>query len=121
MINENAENNVLDRPSRKKPIFPINKGLRKYLIRYGREVALPASYDDLKHFTYTIPIKDKNGHLSAWESASYDLREWEFLRENLVKIYAILKTKGDFSFINHLDVTGIDFCYFGNSQPFRIR
>jgi len=49
------------------------------------------------------------------------MREWEHLRKNLVRIYAILKTEGDLSFINHLDVARIDFCYFGNSQPFRIR
>lgn len=49
------------------------------------------------------------------------MREWEYLRENLVRIYAILKTEGDMSFIKHLDVARIDFCYFGNSQPFRIR
>ena len=49
------------------------------------------------------------------------MHEWEYLRENLVLIYAILKTEGDLSFINHLDVARVDFCYFGNSQPFRIR
>ena len=49
------------------------------------------------------------------------MREWNHLRENLVRIYAILKTEGDMSYINHLDVARIDFCYFGNSQPFRIR
>jgi hypothetical protein len=43
------------------------------------------------------------------------------LREGLVKIYAILKMEGDYSFIDHLDVARIDFCYFGNSKPFRIR
>ena len=45
----------------------------------------------------------------------------QYLRESLVKIYAVLKTEGDLSFINHLDVARIDFCSFGNSQPFRIR
>jgi hypothetical protein len=49
------------------------------------------------------------------------MKEWEYLREGLVKIYAILKTEGDTTIINHLDVARIDFCYFGNSQPFRIR
>lgn len=49
------------------------------------------------------------------------MHEWNHLRENLVRIYAILKTEGDMSYINHLDVARIDFCYFGNSQPFRIR
>ncbi|MDE3251280.1 MAG: hypothetical protein KGO92_00650 [Bacteroidota bacterium] len=110
-----------EKPSRKKPIFPVNERLRAYLINYGREVNLPASYQDLQRFIYTSPIKDKNGKDTSWERVSYDLKEWSFLKENLVRNYAILKTKGDMSFIDHLDVAGIDFCYFGNSQPFRIR
>jgi hypothetical protein len=110
-----------DKPSRKKPIFPVNDGLRSYLVKYGREVKLPVSYRDLQRFTFTVPLKDKFGNETAWEKATYDMKEWEFLRENLVRIYAILKTEGDMSFINHLDVARIDFCFFGNSQPFRIR
>ncbi|MES2330341.1 MAG: hypothetical protein V4539_12110 [Bacteroidota bacterium] len=110
-----------DKPSRKKPIFPVNEQLRQYLIKYGREVKLPVSYQDLQRFTYTIPLKNKFGKETAWEKATYDMKEWEFLRENLVRIYAILKTEGDMSFTNHLDVARIDFCFFGNSQPFRIR
>ncbi len=113
--------NQPNKPSRKKPIFPVNDSLRKYLIKYGREVNLAASYNDLLNFTYTIPLKDKNGNETAWEKASYDMHHWEELRTNLVKNYAYLKTKGDMSFINHLDVAGIDFCFFGNSQPIRIR
>lgn len=110
-----------DRPSKKKPIFPVKDDLRQYLVKYGREVNLPVSYADLQRFTYTVPLKDKYGKDTAWEKVSYDMHEWEFLRENLVRIYAILKTEGDLSFINHLDVARIDFCFFGNSQPFRIR
>lgn len=110
-----------DKPSRKKPIFPVKESLRQYLLKYGREVKLPVSYSDLQRYTYTTPLKDKHGNDTDWEKASYDMKEWEFLRENLVRIYAILKTEGDMSFINHLDVARIDFCYFGNSQPFRIR
>jgi hypothetical protein len=110
-----------DKPSRKKPIFSVNDDLRSYLVKYGREVKLPVSYRDLQRFTYTVPLKDKFGNETAWEKATYDMKEWEFLRENLVRIYAILKTEGDMSFINHLDVARIDFCFFGNSQPFRIR
>jgi hypothetical protein len=89
-----------EKPSKKKPIFPVNDELRKYLTQYSREVKLPVSYKDLQR---------------------YDMNEWNYLRENLVRIYAILKTEGDMSYINHLDVARIDFCYFGNSQPFRIR
>lgn len=109
------------RPSLKKPIFPVNERLRHYLLRYGREIKLPASYSDLMRFTYSVPLKDKNGKDTQWETVTYDMREWNYLRESLVTIYAILKTEGDLSFINHLDVSRIDFCPFGNSQPFRIR
>ncbi|MBR2647874.1 MAG: hypothetical protein IKD55_03475 [Sediminibacterium sp.] len=110
-----------DMPSRKKPIFPIKDDLRQYLIKYGREVKLPFSYKDLRLFTYTVPLKNKLGEETAWERVSYDLREWEHLRKSLIKVYAILKTEGDMSFADHLDVARIDFCFFGNSQPFRIR
>jgi len=109
------------RPSRKKPIFPVNENLRQYLTRHGREIKLPATYNDLLRFTYSIPLKDKKGKDTLWETVSYDMREWEHLREALVSIYAILKTEGDLSFVDHLDVARIDFCIFGNSQPFRIR
>lgn len=120
-MNNTTEHTGADKPSRKKPIFPVNAALRQYLVKYGREVKMPVSYQDLQRFTYTVPLTDKHGNETAWEKASYDMREWEYLRENLVRIYAILKTEGDMRFINHLDVARIDFCYFGNSQPFRIR
>lgn len=109
------------KPTRKKPIFPVNDELRHYLTQYNREIKLPATYTDLYRFTYSIPLKDKYGKHSLWETVTYDMRDWDYLRESLVKIYAILKTEGDMSFINHLDVARIDFCSFGNSQPFRIR
>lgn len=109
------------RPSRKKPLFPVNEYLRQYLVKHGREVKLPASYRDLYRFTYSIPLKDKFGKDTAWETVTYDSRDWDFLRESLVRMYAILKTEGDLSFVNHLDVARVDFCSFGNSQPFRVR
>ncbi len=110
-----------DKPSRKKPIFTVNDPLRQYLNTHGREVKLPVSYRDLLRFTYSVPLKDKKGNDTFWETVVYDMREWDFIREGLVKIYAILKTEGDFTFIKHLDVSRIDYCTFGNSNPFRIR
>ncbi len=111
----------LNKPSQKKPSFLICKDLRSYLIRYRREVKLPIEYIDLQRFTYTSPLKDKQGKYTSWEHLTFDMRDWEYLRDGLVRIYAILKTEGDMSFINHLDVDRIDFCFFGNSQPYRIR
>lgn len=110
-----------DKPSRKKKLYPVNVKLQAYLKNTGREVTLPISHKDLLNFTWSIPIKDKAGNPTHWEKAIYDTPEWNFLREGLVHIYAILKTEGDLSFIDQLDVARIDYCTFGNSLPFRIR
>ena len=110
-----------DKPSRKKPFFPVRDPLRNYLRTHGREVSLPVSYNDLLQMTYSVPLRDKHGKDTLWEKPLYDMKEWEFLREGLVKLYAILRTEGDFSFSRHLDVARIDYCTFGNSNPFRIR
>ena len=110
-----------DKPSRKKDIYPVNDSLRTYLKTHGREVRLPVRYKDLLNFTFSVPLVDKSGKDTLWEKVTYDMKEWEFIREGLIKIYAILKTEGDLSFIKHLDVARIDYCTFGNSNPFRIR
>jgi len=111
-----------NKPSRKKPIFPVLEPLRNYLKTHGREVRLPVSYRDLiQHITYSVPLRDKHNQETLWETALYDMRHWDFIREGLVQMYAILKTEGDFSYTKHLDVARIDFCSFANSNPFRIR
>ncbi|MBZ5857154.1 hypothetical protein [Flavihumibacter profundi] len=109
------------KPSRKKPMFPVGEQLRAFLKLHGREVKLPVAYRDLQRFIYSVPHKDKEGKDTLWETVVYDKREWDYIREGLVRIYAILKTEGDMSFSKHLDVSRIDYCAFGNSQPFRIR
>lgn len=116
-----AQTNEPDKPSRKKPIFPVNESLRAYLKLHGREVKQPVTYNDLLHFRYAVPLKDKFGKDTLWEMVSYDMKHWDFIREGLVKMYAILKTEGDLTFTKHLDVARIDFCSFANSSPFRIR
>jgi len=116
-----AETNETDKPSRKKPIFPVNELLRNYLKHNGREVKQPVSYKDLLHVAYSVPLKDKNGKDTLWETVSYDMAHWNFIREGLINMYAILKTEGDLSFTKHLDVARVDYCSFANSNPFRIR
>lgn len=108
-------------PSRKKPFIAVNAQLRHYLRHQAREIKLPVEYNDLLHFTYSVPVIDKYGNDTLWEKTLYDMRDWEYIREGLINIYALLKTKGDLSFAKHLDVARIDYCTFGNSNPFRIR
>jgi len=110
-----------DKPSRKKPFFPVNKELRTYLKAHGREITLPIAYNDLMQFTYSIPIRDKAGKDTLWEKTLYDMKEWQYLKEGLINLYALIRTEGDYTFTKHLDVARIDYCTFGNSNPFRIR
>lgn len=117
----NREGKESDKPSRKKPMFPVSPSLRSYLKNVGREIKLPVSYRDLLQFTFSVPLRDKHGKETHWEKTLYDSREWDYIRKGLVEIYAILKTEGDLRFTKHLDVARIDYCTFGNSNPFRIR
>ncbi|RYF86625.1 MAG: hypothetical protein EON98_03145 [Chitinophagaceae bacterium] len=110
-----------DKPSRKKPFFPVNASLRQYLKTHGRETSLPVSYNDLLNITYSVPLRDKAGKDTLWEKALYDMRDWEYINQGLINLYAILKTEGDYTYTKHLDVARIDYCSFGNSNPFRIR
>lgn len=114
-------NNETDRPLMKKDLFPVSERLQKYLQGYGRDIELPIAYKDLLNYRYTTALRNKKGKLTHWETAIYDLKEMEFLKEGLIKTYAVLKTEGNLSFVKHLDVERIDFCEFGNSVPFRIR
>jgi hypothetical protein len=59
--NQNAlEKNEMDKPSRKKPMFPVNDSLRAYLKHHGREVKMMVSYANLLNYTYSVPLRDKN-------------------------------------------------------------
>ncbi|HEV7333510.1 MAG TPA: hypothetical protein VGN63_20920 [Flavisolibacter sp.] len=107
---------------RKKSFYPIGEDLRLYLKKYEREVKLPVTYDDLyNNLNYSVPLKDHNGNPTEWEKVIYDIREWEYLSEGLIEIYAILKTKGDPAYAKHWRVESIDYCPFGNSNPFRVK
>ena len=110
-----------DRPMMKKDAFPVSDELQIYLKKYGRDIKLPVAYKDLLNYRFATALRDKKGKLTHWETAVYDLKEMEFLKEGLIKTYAILKTEGNLNYIKHLDVERIDFCEFGNSVPFRIR
>ncbi len=105
----------------KKPIFPVQPGLREYLAKYGRETALPLTYSDLFYFHVSGPLLDKNGKDTLWQTVGYRSFEMPKIFENLKEIYALLKSGGDRSALEHLYVDRIDYCSFGNTQPFRIR
>jgi hypothetical protein len=107
--------------SKKKPNFPITNDLREYLEVYERENSIPISYSDLLRYNSAFPLYDKHGEDTLWESMIYDSEQMRDLNEGLTMIYALLRTSGDKSVMEHLFVDRIDYCSFGNSNPFRIR
>jgi len=107
--------------SKKKPAYIISSPLRLYLEKFDRDMKLPVSYEGLMHWKEGFPIMDKNGVDTLWESVMYEPSRMEELNQGLTEVYALLKTDGDLSVIGHLRVDRIDFCHFGNSNPFRIR
>ena len=90
-----------DRPMMKKDAFAVSDELQTYLKKYGRDIKLPIAYKELLNYRFTTALRDKKGKLTHWETAVYDLKEMEFLKEGLIKTYAILKTEGNLFFIKN--------------------
>ena len=107
--------------SKKKLNYAISKALRAYLHEYDRETTLPVTYADLQHFTGSFPRLDRNGRDTLWQTVFYEPSSLRELSAGLSQVYALLKTDGDLSFSEHLIADRIDYCRFGNSNPFRVR
>lgn len=107
--------------SKKKKIYSISKDLRAYLQDQDREVALPLTYKDLQRFDNSIPLYDKFGTDTLWETVFYPQDDMQSIYLSLKKIYAELKADGDTSIMQHLYVDRVDLCVYGNTKPFRIR
>lgn len=101
--------------------FKISPKLRKYLTKYQRERELPLKYSDLLRFVMRVPLYDKKGKDTLWESVYYPPSDIDEIYQNLKMIYADLKTDGNTSAIEHLVVDRVDICTYANTSPFRIR
>ncbi len=115
------DQNDIDYISKKKPSYPILDSLRAYLKKYDRTYDLPVKYDDLLRYSNAFPLYNEKGEDTLWQTAMYHESELNDIHDGLTQIYAIIRTAGDKSLIDHLSVERIDYCTFGNSNPFRIR
>ncbi|WP_353717977.1 hypothetical protein [Dyadobacter sp. 676] len=106
---------------RKKPIYPVSPELRKYLRFYQRDARIPVAYHDLMNFHESFPVTDRNGRDTLWESPLYPSNELARLHTGLKKVYAMLKANGNLRIVEHKYIDRIDYCKFGNSNPFRIK
>ena len=102
-------------------MYPVGDGLRMYLKQYNRDFDLPVSYSRLLEWVEAMPLYGPDGEDTLWRTVIYRPEIWRRLNKQLTTIYAMLKTEGDTSFIEHLYVDRVDYCTFGNSNPFRIR
>ncbi len=108
-------------PSKKKITYPVSPRLGAYLQQHNRAVQLPLQYEDLLRYTASISLIDQEGSNTLWETVYYDESDQRDLYQGLTLIYALLKTDGDVDVLEHLTISRIDYCTFGNSKPFRVR
>jgi hypothetical protein len=110
-----------DHISKKKIPFAVSKPFKRYLKKYGREINLPVSYDQLKYFDSSIPVLDKKGQDTYWETVFYHPSLMPEIHAGLKRVYSLLKASGHTQAEEHLIIERIDYCLFGNSKPFRIK
>ncbi len=107
--------------SRKKELYPINDFCRDYLDRYGRIADQGARYEDLLRYDKEIPLYKESGEDTLWSTVYYPPLEQGEIHEQLLTVYALLKTDGDRSITRHLRIDRVDLCLYGNTLPFRVR
>ena len=103
----------------KKPNYPVAQTLRDYLGTHGRSAPLPISYEELLRHDGLMPHVDAAGRPTLWTTVLLRPQEMSELHERLVDLYQIVAADG--RRIDYLKVASIDFCAYGNSQPFRIK
>ncbi|QXP78054.1 MULTISPECIES: hypothetical protein [Winogradskyella] len=107
--------------SKKKPSYPISPKLQSYLERYDRNMRSPIVYDDLLRFQGSVEVYDEDDEDTLWVRVYYSDSEREEIDFALKRVYSNLISDGNEYIFKYLNVDSIDFCTFGNSQPFRIK
>ena len=107
--------------SKKKPFFPINIKLNEYLNEYNRNLKIPIFYEDLKRFSGSFSVFNKDDKDTLWVRVFYSEHERKDIDLSLKKVYNLLHSDGNESNIDLLNIDAIDYCTFGNSKPFRIK
>jgi hypothetical protein len=107
--------------SRKKKLYPISDPLLEYLKTYTRSRDLPVTYADLTRYQAASSLIDKNDKDTLWATCMYGHSDEESLHKGLTQIYSQLKAAGDQAITDHLHVERVDYCTFGNTNPFRVR
>ena len=107
--------------SRKKPTVPVSDYLADYLARFGRRAEGGVRYDELVRHAGQTPLYDEHGRDTLWSTVYYGPTEQAEIHDALRHTYALLKSGGDRSTVEHLYIERVDLCLYGNTLPFRVR
>lgn len=107
--------------SKKKIPYKVGDKLRRYLNKYQRSTKVLIEYQDLLRYDNSFPLFDKSGKDTLWETVTYSQSDMEGIYHNLKKIYSAIKSDGDISVMDHLEINRVDICQYGNTKPFRVR
>ena len=105
--------------SKKKIVYPISENLRKYLVKYGREVDIPIHYKELLRYTNSIALYDYKDNDTLWETVFYDESDRNEIHYKVKKIYALLKADGDMRIVNRIN-DNFDYFYIKNADASRV-
>jgi hypothetical protein len=103
----------------KKPNYPVVDGLARYLAKHGRNTKIPIAYEDLLRHDGLMAQTDPDGKETLWTTVMLRPSEMQDTHDRLVELYQVLIGYG--RTLPYLRVASIDFCGYGNSQPFRIK
>ena len=103
----------------RKPIYPIGERLTEHLKAQDRTERSPIAYADLLRHDGLMSQHDSRGRETLWTTVMLKPSELHDTHERLVDLYQMLVADG--RKVDHLKVASIDFCAYGNSQPFRIK
>ena len=82
---------------------------------------MPVQYDDLLRYVGSVDVFDSNDNNTLWQRVYYNDNERLELENNLKKIYNVLYSDGSDTSTEFITIDGIDYCTFGNSNPFRVK
>src|SRR5690606_12664867 len=87
----------------------------------NRDIKIPVFYDGLLRCQGPVAVYDNDDNDTLWIRGYYNECDRKDRGRALKKAYTILHSDGNANTIPSLNVDTIDYCTYGNSNPFRIK
>ncbi len=105
----------------KKPFYSLSKNLHQYLKKYSRLHLKLLTYDELVLSSRVDKEYEKTIENSVWLRVRFKENYKEYIHFQLKKIYTALMSDGTDHCIQFLRLDSVDYCCYGNSNPFRVK